>query len=77
MLTILLLSFIGGGDTLSRLGYMRSESSTIIVEEPEAEAEKTSEKEDANSSEGSTGIICVCVCAELQMFAIPGIKCTT
>ena len=58
------MSLIGGGDTLSRLGYMRSESTTgIIVEEPEAEAEKTSEKEDATSSEGSTGIVYICVCA--------------
>ena len=40
-----------------RLGYVRSESATIIVEEPEIEAEKTSEKEDTTSSEGSTGIL--------------------
>lgn len=54
ILTTLLISFTGGGDTLSRLGYVKSESS-MIIEEPEIETEKASEKEDTNSSEGSTG----------------------
>lgn len=45
-----------GGETLSRLGYVKSESSSIIIEEPEADVEKVSEKEDTTSSESPTGM---------------------
>ena len=58
-----------------RLGYVRSESATIIVEEPEVGAEKTSEKEDATSSEGSTGILGTCV--HMYSETVPSIVCSS